>query len=166
MSRSISLLLLGALTSVAAAAPPLRVGRIVIPIVIQAVPVYSGAETARGRLYSFLNVLHVQTRAELLRQFLVFHEGDAFDAALLAETERNLRLFDFLESVSLVSTLAPGGRNTIASFDGSTVARFDTRFPQAFVARVHLDAGWQLDRDAQFLADRQSGLRAYRTQAC
>lgn len=79
---------------------PLRVGR----IVIQCVPVYSDAEGGRERFYSLLNVLHVQTRASLLRRFLLFHEGEPFDPALLAETERNLRLFDFLESVSVTAS--------------------------------------------------------------
>ena len=58
-------------------------------------------------------------------------------------------------------TRAPHDRNTILSFDGRSVTRFLTSYPQAFVSRVRLDFGWQLDRDVQFLADGQSGLRAY-----
>src|SRR5450830_760295 len=59
------------------------------------------------------------------------------------------------------STRAPNDRNTLISLDGRSITRFQTRYPQAFVARVRLDLGWQLDRDVQFLADGQSGLRAY-----
>ena len=47
------------------------------------------------------------------------------------------------------------------SFDLRSVARFDAKYPQAFVARLRLDLGWQLDRDVQFFADGQNGLRAY-----
>jgi len=58
-------------------------------------------------------------------------------------------------------TRAPHDRNTILSFDARSVTRFLTTYPQAFVSRVRVDLGWQLDRDLQFLADGQSGLRAY-----
>jgi hypothetical protein len=105
LRRSVLPLLLIALASTRAGAEPLRVGR----VVIDAVPVYSDAEARQGRLYGVLNALHVQTRAALLRRFLLFKEGDAFDPALLAETERNLRLFDFLESVSVTASAPHDG---------------------------------------------------------
>jgi len=106
LRRAIPLLLLAALlSSRVAAEQPLRVGR----IVIDAVPVFSDAEARQGRIYGLLNLLHVQTRAGLLRRFLLFHEGDLFDPALLAETERNLRLFDFLESVSVTASVPHDG---------------------------------------------------------
>ena len=101
LRRWIPLLLLAGLVSGRAAAEePVRIGR----VIIQAVPVYSADEAAHGRFYTLLNVLHVQTRASLLRRFLLFNEGDPFDPALLAETERNLRLFGFLESVSVTAS--------------------------------------------------------------
>jgi hypothetical protein len=104
--RSIPLLLLVAMASTRVNADaPLRVGR----ITIDAVPVYSDAETRQGRIYSVLNILHVQTRAALLRRFLLFSEGDPFDPALLAESERNLRLFDFLESVAVTASAPHDG---------------------------------------------------------
>ncbi|MBV8545271.1 MAG: hypothetical protein JO093_05790 [Acidobacteria bacterium] len=107
LRRSFPLLLLLAVlvSNRVAAAQPLRVGR----IVIDAVPVYSAAEARQGRLYTLLNLLHIQTRAALLRRFLLFHEGEPFDPALLAETERNLRLFDFLESVSVTASAPHDG---------------------------------------------------------
>ena len=52
-------------------------------------------------------------------------------------------------------------RNTIVSAETRFVKRFRTRYPQTFVSRVRVDGGWQLDRDVQFLADGQNGLRAY-----
>jgi hypothetical protein len=106
LRRSIPLLLLIAMASTSAAAEqPLRVGR----ITIEAVPVYTDSEARQERIYSFLNLLHVQTRAALLRRFLLFREGDLFDPALLPETERNLRLFDFLESVAVTASAPHDG---------------------------------------------------------
>ncbi len=78
----------------------LRVGS----ITIRAIPVFDAAEVAHGAFYRALNVLHVQTRVALLRRFLLFHEGDPYDPALLSETERNLRLFDFLKSASVTAS--------------------------------------------------------------
>jgi hypothetical protein len=67
----------------------------------------------------------------------------------------------FVTGQLTASTRAPRNRNTIVSLDGRSITSFQTRFPQAFVARARLDFGWQLDRDVQFLADGQTGLRAY-----
>jgi hypothetical protein len=106
LRRSIPLLLLMALASTRAGAePPLRVGRITIDVV----PVYNDAEARQGSIYGMLNLLHVQTRTALLQRFLLFREGDPFNPALLAETERNLRLFDFLESVSVTPSAPHDG---------------------------------------------------------
>ena len=91
-------------------AEPLRIGH----ISIDAVPVYSDAEVTRGRFYGLVNVLHVQTRAELLRRFLLFQEGDPYDPIRLEETERNLRLFDFLESASVTASAPHDGMVDVA----------------------------------------------------
>lgn len=76
---------------------PLRVGR----ISIDAHPVFDPSEAQHGGFFRAVNRLHVQTRASLIRSFLLVHEGEPFDPAKLVETERNLRLFGFLESVSV-----------------------------------------------------------------
>jgi hypothetical protein len=67
----------------------------------------------------------------------------------------------FLIGQISLSTRAPRDRNQVISGDVRWVTRFETRYPQSFVARARLDLGWNLDRDTQFLADGQSGLRAY-----
>jgi hypothetical protein len=59
------------------------------------------------------------------------------------------------------TTRAPRNRNTILSEETRLVWRFDMKRPQTFVARARVDLGWQLDRDVQFIADGQNGLRAY-----
>ncbi|HXH37855.1 MAG TPA: hypothetical protein VNN08_04470 [Thermoanaerobaculia bacterium] len=80
--------------------PPLRIGR----ITIQAQPVFDAAEVTRGGFYRALNLLHVQTPAALVKRFLLFREGDPYDPATLAETERNLRHLDFLKSASVTAS--------------------------------------------------------------
>jgi hypothetical protein len=86
-------------------AEPLRIGH----ITLDAVPVYNEEEVTHGRFYSLVNVLHVQTRTELLRRFLLFREGDPYDPVRLEETERNLRLFGFLESASVTASAPHDG---------------------------------------------------------
>jgi hypothetical protein len=78
----------------------LHIGR----ITINAVPLFSADEASHGSFYRTANILHVQTRTALLRSFLLFHEGDAYKPAKLAETERNLRQLDFLKSVSVTAS--------------------------------------------------------------
>ena len=96
--RWLALLVLAAAS--AQAAEPLRIGS--ITIVTQ--PLFDAKEQRRGGFYRTLNSLHSQTPAALIRRFLTFREGDPYDPAKLAETERNLRLFDFLKSASVVAS--------------------------------------------------------------
>ncbi|MEW5702206.1 MAG: hypothetical protein AB1792_08260 [Candidatus Zixiibacteriota bacterium] len=74
-------------------------------IEIQNLDIYSPEEATRGWLYRTANILHVQTRAGLIRRFLLFREGDVYDPFLLEESERNLRQLPFLRRVSI--TAAP-----------------------------------------------------------
>jgi hypothetical protein len=93
------LILALASSGVAMAAEPLRIGR----ITVDARPIFDSAEAAGG-FYRVANLLHIQTRAALLRRFLLFREGDPYDPVKLEETERNLRLFDFLVSASVTAS--------------------------------------------------------------
>ena len=52
-------------------------------------------------------------------------------------------------------------RNAVVSEDARFVARVATEYPLTFVARARVDYGSDLDRDVQFFADGQNGLRAY-----
>lgn len=80
--------------------PPLRIGS----ITIVTKPLFDAGEQRRGGFYRTLNGLHTQTPVALIRRFLTFHQGDPYDPAKLAETERNLRLFDFLKSASVTAS--------------------------------------------------------------
>lgn len=57
---------------------------------------------ARNHLgFRTANRLHVSTRESLIRRFLLFREGDVLDPEALAQTERNLRRLEFLESATI-----------------------------------------------------------------
>jgi hypothetical protein len=56
--------------------------------------------------------------------------------------------------------------NEIFSGNGFFVHEFKSGLPrQTFVSRVTFDRGWNLDRDVQFFADGDNGLRGYRLYA-
>lgn len=82
-------------------------------------------------------------------------QGYAFSDAtfLLANTRFETRL------------ASDTNRNAIAGADVHFVRKFATAHPQTFVSRLHADRGWDLDRDVQFFADGDTGLRAYRLHA-
>jgi hypothetical protein len=58
--------------------------------------------------YRTANNLKVNTRMEVVRQELLFKEGDAFDPFLVKESERNLRSLGFLRQVEIVPTAVEG----------------------------------------------------------
>ncbi len=87
----------------AAGQEPLRVGR----ITIRSVNVFSPEEAARGWVYRAANAVHFETRESVIRKFLLFREGDRYDAARLEETERNLRALPFIKTASVL----PGPRH-------------------------------------------------------
>lgn len=61
--------------------------------------------------------------------------------------------------------LEDGVRNEILSGSLFSAYRFETSFPQTLVFRLQADRGWRLDRDVQFLADGETGLRGYALHA-
>jgi len=47
------------------------------------------------------NFLHIDTREQVVRREILFHPGDAVNARLIHETERNLRTFRFLKDAQI-----------------------------------------------------------------
>jgi len=66
-----------------------------------------------------------------------------------------------VSSVAASMRAGDSNRNVVVSSDTHFVVRLDTTLPQAFVARLRVDRGSDLDRDVEFFADGQNGLRAY-----
>ena len=60
-------------------------------------------------LLGWANALHVRTRANVIRRELLFHAGDAYDPAVLAESERNLRNLGIFQDVALRARQGAGG---------------------------------------------------------
>ena len=116
-----TLLLGGAVSSPAKAETPpqnLTVGR----VEINSRDIFSQEEieSASGALATLrkaMNGIHFNTHPYVLRRELLFAEGDPFDPAALAETERNLRELGYLNNirVTAIDTTADGKVNILVS---------------------------------------------------
>ncbi len=62
-----------------------------------------------GEFPSFLNVFHATTRPAVVREELLFAPGDPWDAALVRESQRNLRLRETLSVVAIVPVQSDTG---------------------------------------------------------
>ena len=78
---------------------PPRIGR----VIIRTVDVFSPEEAQASWLHRAANSLHVVTYESVVRKYLLFGEGDPYDPALLAESERNLRSLGLFRNVSIVA---------------------------------------------------------------
>jgi hypothetical protein len=65
--------------------------------------VFTPEEEERGWVYRAADALHIETQPSVVRRFLLFDEGDAYDPELLAQTERNLRGLPFLRSATVTA---------------------------------------------------------------
>jgi hypothetical protein len=78
-------------------AEPLHIGR----VDVDAGDVFDAEQASRGFLYRAANAIHIASRESSVRRFLLFTEGDAYDPAIVAETERNLRALGLFRSVEI-----------------------------------------------------------------
>lgn len=67
-----------------------RFPRVIADVLLERENIFSQAE-ARDFVPRLVNRLHVTTRASTIRRELLFHPGQRFDSARVAESERNLR---------------------------------------------------------------------------
>lgn len=86
-----------AAAALTASAEDLHIGR----IDVTAVDVFDAEQASRGFVYRAMNAIHVDTRESTVRRFLLFTEGDVYDPAILAETERNLRALGLFRKVEI-----------------------------------------------------------------
>jgi hypothetical protein len=61
-------------------------------------------------IFRVANLLHIDTKEEVIRRELLLREGDLADPFLIEESERNLRGLSFIREVKIVSTPAPEGQ--------------------------------------------------------
>jgi outer membrane protein assembly factor BamA len=130
----LALALVAPAASLLASDPPPRIGQ----ITIESDDLFTDEEASHGTFYRGANFLHQKTRPSLIRKFLLFNEGDPYDAETISETERNLRALDFLKSVSIVTSPAADGVVDIV---------------------VHTQDAWTTDPNADY--NRQSGSRTF-----
>ncbi len=93
--------LLGLLASPAAAKPRPALlapaGRVIASIKIESNNVFDTEAPPENKLlYRAANDIHIRTREGIIARELLFAVGDAYDPALVAETERNLRALPFI----------------------------------------------------------------------
>jgi hypothetical protein len=86
-------------------------GFVVDSIEIQTQDVFEDAVAHTGierTFYGFLDIIHIQTQASLVREMLLFDEGDTIDQETLQETERLLRAEKYLSDVRLSHRMEHG----------------------------------------------------------
>jgi hypothetical protein len=69
-------------------------------VTIRRLDVFTEEESQR-LAYQIANALHIETRESVIRNLLLFREGDVLDPEQLAQTERNLRALPFLRMASV-----------------------------------------------------------------
>ena len=91
-----------------------------------------------ARVYRMANALHVRTRKSVIRRELLLRPGECFDPALLEESERLLRGYDFISRVEASSEPQP---------DGTVDVVIETRdeWSTQLDVRVRLKDGFQLE---------------------
>ena len=77
-----------------------RIGR----ISIRTAPLFDAEEVGRGGFYRAADMVAIRTPDKLVRKFLLFREGDPYDPAKLAESERSLRALEFLKTASVTAS--------------------------------------------------------------
>ncbi|HEX8718718.1 MAG TPA: hypothetical protein VF722_17255 [Gemmatimonadaceae bacterium] len=78
-------------------------------IVLQPTPVFDSVESRRFWGYRVLNALHVVTRPWVIREELLFHDGEAYDSARVNETARNLRALGVFRTVRIDTVVTDSG---------------------------------------------------------
>lgn len=77
-------------------------------VVVERQAVFDSVE-ARFWPYRVANALHVETRPWIVRRELLFAEGERFDSALVAESERNLRALGIFRDVWIAALQTDSG---------------------------------------------------------
>jgi hypothetical protein len=76
---------------------------IIDTIIIVTQDIFRPEEAQANSLYRIMNALHFTTRTSVVRHELLFAQGEPFDSAKIAETERNLRTRGLFRDVSIDS---------------------------------------------------------------
>lgn len=96
-----------ALLSLASALP--AQAQIIDTIIVVTHDVFDDADARRNAFFGVANAIRFKTRPGIVRRELLFRAGDRYDAAVLAETERNLRRLGLFRDVT-IDTVRVAGR--------------------------------------------------------
>jgi hypothetical protein len=78
-------------------------------IIVHTHDVFDSTEARRNVLLAVANAVRFTTKPEIVRRELLFHTGEPYDSARVAETARNLRALGLFRDVS-IDTARIGGR--------------------------------------------------------
>ncbi len=113
-----------------------------------------------GRTYDFwpyrlANQLHIETHEDIIRQELLFREGETLDDEALAQTERNLRALPFLRRVRVETESDDDGRVLVRVVASDS---WTTR-PELHLAKVGNEWVWAAGASEENLFGRGKQLR-------
>ncbi len=77
-------------------------------IIIRTTDVFTPEEAEAKGLFRFFNSIHVVTRENVIRDELLFREGEPFDTTVVRETARNLRKREIFKRVDIDTTRIDG----------------------------------------------------------
>ena len=94
------------------ASHPTPTGKIA-SITVEPGNIFTDDEAGENILYLAANYFHIPTRPYVIRRVLLFNEGDPADPVVLAETERNLRLLDWIQAATVTARPRPDGDSDV-----------------------------------------------------
>jgi len=83
---------------------------IIDTIIIERDNVFNAEEAASSGIFRVMNKIHITTREYVIRDYLQFEEGEPFDSASVAESERQLRLRRLFREITMDSARLDDGR--------------------------------------------------------
>ena len=87
--------------TVRAQVPTAASGPVIDTIVVITQNVFGAAEARSNLLFRIANAIRFTTRTNVVRRELLFKQGEVYDSATVAESERNLRAFGIFRDAVL-----------------------------------------------------------------
>jgi hypothetical protein len=85
-------------------------GPIVDTVIVQVENVFTEDVAQSSFLYRAMNAIHIRTRPWVIRREVLVQPGEPYDSALIAESERNLRLRKIFNEITIDTVRTDDGR--------------------------------------------------------
>jgi hypothetical protein len=107
-------------------------GPVIDSIIVITENVFGSEEARKNTLFRIANAIRFTTRANVVRRELLFKQGEVYDSATVAESERNLRAFGIFRDAVIDSSTVDGKLVvTVRTSDGwSTQFNVNGRFTE------------------------------------